>query len=185
MVTNRIPCSFTLALAVAAGAVTATAFSDDPYLTGSDAKGQTSFTDGTRWSDGKPPSPDYDYIVASGRSIRTPAKNATSLTNAVFAGRSLTLGTNVSGGNLLVKTTATTANRGLAQVTIADLRLVNANSYFTHGGDQAYASLYGKITFSVPMASATEQNVHTLRCRRVVCSTFIPIYVQIRDTALR
>ena len=156
MVADRIPCSFAFALAVAAGAVAATAFADDPYLMSTDVQGKTSFTDGARWSDGNPPSTEKDYIVASGRTIRTPAKSVSSSgvsTNAVFAGRSLTLGNNNGGGNMVVKTTAQTAYRGNAQVTIGDLRLVNAASYITQGGDQLYSSLYGKITFSVPMAS--------------------------------
>ncbi len=131
----------------------ATAFAADPYLTAKDDTGKTSFTDGARWSDGNPPSPDYDYIVGSGRQIRSPAVNASSFTNAVFAGRSLTLGSSSSGGSLISKTTSNT--RGIAQVTIDDLRLINANSYITHGGDRTYSSLCGKITFSVPMAAVT------------------------------
>ena len=144
-------------LAVVSITLAATAFAADPYLKESDSStgSQTSFTDGARWSDKEPPSSGKDYVVGSGRTIRTPATNATSFTNAVFAGGSLTLGSSSSGGNLMSKTTASTANRGKAQVTINDLRLINANSYIAHGGNQLYSSLCGKITFSVPMASAT------------------------------
>ena len=141
------------ASACAAGTVT---------LTSKDPGGNSAFIDGTRWSNGVPPTSGNDYVVASGRAMRTPQYYVTSpgvTTNAVFAGDSLTLGDSSNYGNLVVKTTADTRYKGCASVTVGDLRLANANSYVQHAGNCPDTRLCGKITFSVPQASITDSAV--------------------------
>ena len=131
-------------------------------LTGTDAANTTSFTSGAKWSDGNPPSSANDYVVASSRTIRSPEKFVTSAgvtTNAVFAGKSLTLGDGSGRGALTIKTTADTRYKGCASVTVDDLRLVNANSYVQHAGNFADTRLYGKITFTVPQNDVTATTV--------------------------
>lgn len=145
------------ASACAAGTVT---------LTSKDVAGSSSFTDSARWSDKKPPSPGNDYVVASGREMRTPQYYVTSAgvtTNAVFAGDSLTLGDGTSAGMLVIKTTARNTYKGSAVVTVGDLRLANADSYVQHAGNEQDARLCGKITFSVPQASITDSAVPYLK----------------------
>ena len=131
-------------------------FAEDIYLKTGDGTGKSSYIEGARWSNEQAPSAGNNYIVKDGLAIRTPPVNVTTaFTNAVFAGDSLTIGSDSSGGNVLVKTTATEDYYNNARVTINDLRLVNKNSFITHGGDWSNSSLYGKITFLVPMSSAT------------------------------
>ena len=149
-----------IALMAIAGASVCTA--GTVTLTSKDGTGYSSFTGSANWSDKKPPSPGNDYVVASGREMRTPQYYVTSAgvtTNAVFAGDSLTLGDGTSAGMLVIKTTAGNTYKGSAVVTVGDLRLANAGSYVQHAGNEQDARLCGKITFSVPQGSITDSAV--------------------------
>ena len=149
-----------MALMAIAGASVCTA--DTVTLESEDPGTKSAFIDGARWSNGVPPTSGNDYVVASGRAMRTPQYYVTSpgvTTNAVFAGDSLTLGDSSNYGNLVVKTTADTRYKGCASVTVGDLRLANANSYVQHAGNCPDTRLCGKITFSVPQASITDSAV--------------------------
>jgi hypothetical protein len=149
-----------MALMAIAGASVCTA--DTVTLKSKDPGGYSAFIDGTRWSNGVPPTSGNDYVVASGLEMRTPqyyVQTSGVTTNAVFAGDSLTLGDGSNFGRLVVKTTAETSYKGCASVTVGDLRLANANSYVQHAGNYQDARLCGKITFSVPQASITDSAV--------------------------
>ncbi len=149
-----------MALMAIAGASVCTA--DTVTLMSKDPGGKSAFIDGTRWSNGVPPTSGNDYVVASGLEMRTPqyyVQTSGVTTNAVFAGDSLTLGDGSNSGKLIVKTTAETSYKGCASVTVGDLRLANANSYVQHAGNCPDARLCGKITFSVPQASITDSAV--------------------------
>ena len=156
-------------LAILAAAICVAAalpsFAATVTLTGTDAAKTTSFTSGAKWSDGNPPSSANDYVVASGLVIRSPEKFVTSsgvTTNAVFAGKSLTLGDSSGRGALAIKTTADTKYKGCASVTVNDLRLVNADSRVQHAGNSCDTRLYGKITFTVPQNDVTSTAVPSL-----------------------
>ena len=149
-----------MALMAIAGASVCTA--DTVTLKSKDPGEKSAFIDGTRWSNGAPPTSGNDYVVASGLEMRTPqcyVKTSGVTTNAVFAGDSLTLGDGSNSGKLIVKTTAETRYKGCASVTVGDLRLANANSYVQHAGNCPDTRLCGKITFSVPQASITDSAV--------------------------
>ena len=149
-----------IALMAIAGASVCTA--DTVTLESKDPGGKSAFIDGTRWSNGVPPTSGNDYVVASGLEMRTPqyyVQTSGVTTNAVFAGDSLTLGDGSNSGKLVVKTTAETRYKGCASVTVGDLRLANANSFVQHAGNCPDTRLCGKITFSVPQASITDSAV--------------------------
>lgn len=149
-----------MALMAIAGASVSTA--DTVTLKSKDPGGYSAFIDGTRWSNGAPPTSGNDYVVASGLEMRTPqcyVQTSGVTTNAVFAGDSLTLGDGSNSGKLVVKTTAETRYKGCASVTVGDLRLANANSFVQHAGNCPDTRLCGKITFSVPQASITDSAV--------------------------
>ncbi|MGN0852168.1 MAG: hypothetical protein ACI4Q3_02190 [Kiritimatiellia bacterium] len=125
---NRILPQGTLLISALALGVPLFASADYITLTAFDTVGQTSFTEGTRWSDGQVPSADKDYLVAiPGREdaqIRTPDTGDASKAYT-FAGRSLTIGTRVGivgdadvAGYYLSKTVN-------GKITTPDLRLVN------------------------------------------------------------
>lgn len=129
----RKPALFSLCLAAMSAAA-------DGYvtLTAYDSGGKTSFTDGARWSDGKAPSADKDYLVAVPNrldaQLRTPDTTDASKT-FTFAGRSLTMGTRVGivgdadvPGYYLSKTVKGT-------VVTPDLRLVNGVYWLGSEGD--------------------------------------------------
>lgn len=85
-ITNTLTALASLALPVLAGAA-------QINMVGNDGLGQSSFNSGVNWAGGLAPSAGNDYFTA-GFFIRTPGDSTTS---DVFAGNSLTLGTNVIG----------------------------------------------------------------------------------------
>ena len=129
------------------------ASADYVTLTAYDAGGKTSFTEGARWSDGKAPSADKDYLVAvpnyANAQLRTPDTTDASKSFS-FAGRSLTIGTRAGvvgdanvAGYYLSKTVKGT-------VTVPDMRLVNGYYWLGSEGDHYHN---GAITVLSPEAA--------------------------------
>ena len=104
---TRISCVIFLA-----GAALVSAWADDfILLTKGDGGDETSFYDSARWSDKRAPHPDADYIVTNNFLLRAPPRGAEGSTaNHVFGGRSLTIGTPSSPGQLGVRTRKTNDN---------------------------------------------------------------------------
>ncbi len=104
-------------------------------LTGSDNINQSSFTDGSRWSDGTAPSSiennQKDYIVQGERNIRTPTSAAPS-----FNGRSLT----IDNGRMYLKTNQSAP----VDVIVGDLRLYGGAIQAADGGKTF--NLLGRLT---------------------------------------
>ena len=105
------------------------------WLTGSDGYNQSSFTDGSRWSDGTAPSSvannQKDYIVQGECNIRTPTSAAPS-----FNGRSLT----IDNGRMYLKTNQSAP----VDVTVGDLRLYGGAIQAADGGKTF--NLLGRLT---------------------------------------
>ena len=105
------------------------------WLTGSDGYNQSSFTDGSRWSDETAPSSvsnnQKDYIVQEERNIRTPASADPS-----FNGRSLT----IDNGRMYLKTNQSAP----VDVTVGDLRLYGGAIQAADGGKTF--NLLGRLT---------------------------------------
>src|SRR5690606_1078559 len=114
-------------------------------LTASDTWSQTSFTDGTRWSDGFAPHTGADYVV-NGLDLRTPGNTA----SHTWSGDALLL---QDGGRLVMRTT------GSGVVTIDDLYsdagyvTLALNGTFTLAGDLTLQS--GGLTVSSGTANRT------------------------------
>lgn len=128
----------------------ATAFANNvSHLQTGDSSG-TAFSKSESWNPkvapNTPEGAEYDYVVANGLTIRTSRSYTT------FEGKSLTLGDATTGGTFLTKVTASST---VLTVTVADLRVVNAASAFTHGGNYTYGGLDGNITFSVNMSDVS------------------------------
>lgn len=128
----------------------ATAFANNvSYLQTGDSSG-TAFSKSESWNPkvapNTPEGAGYDYVVTNGLTIRTASGYTT------FGGKSLTLGDATTGGTFLTKVTS---NSSVPTVTVADLRVVNAASAFTHGGNYTYGGLNGNITFSVNMSDVS------------------------------
>ena len=105
-------------------------------LTAGDTGDDSSFIQSSRWSDKKVPHPDADYLVADGLLLRAPqAGNEGSTTNHVFGGRSLTIGTPESAGQLGVRTIKTekTTVDNLIFVNGQLRQIVNNNDTRLHG----------------------------------------------------
>ena len=140
-------------VAVVSITLAATAFANNvSHLQTGDSNG-TAFSKSESWNPKVAPNTtegaEYDYVVANGLTIRT----ASSVTT--FGGKSLTLGDATTGGTFLTKVTSSSYSEKVPTVTVADLRVVNAASAFTHGGNYTYGGLDGNITFSVNMSDVS------------------------------
>ena len=111
-------------------------------LTASDPGGTTSYTNGTRWSDGALPTPDKDYWVA-GAELRSVDNGALATT---FPGHSLTL----TAGSHKIK------NLG---VTINDFRLRGGTLY--QGGGTTAAFVAGTSTVDAAVSSPFNFEIET------------------------
>ena len=130
-------------------------------LTAGDTGDDSSFIQSSRWSDKKVPHPDADYLVADGLLLRAPqAGNEGSTTNHVFGGRSLTIGTPESAGQLGVRTIKT------EKTTVDNLIFVNGPLRQIVGNRDT--RLHGAITvqspsnapFCVQSASTQTRTIH-------------------------
>ena len=111
-----------------------------------DAMGNTSFTNAANWSDGKLPNdPTVDYLIASGRVLRTPNYG-----DYVFTGKSLTIGTATDAGHLACCTWDTSAVR--------PVEFQNDGVVLVRGSLDQYngigTKVVGKITVAAPAANA-------------------------------
>ena len=112
-------------------------------LTAGDTGDDSSFIQSSRWSDKKLPHPDADYIVTNNFLLRAPkAGNEGSTTNHVFGGRSLTIGTPTSTGQLGVRT------RNTEKTTVDNLIFVNGQLRQIVGKNDT--RLHGAITVQSP-----------------------------------
>ena len=112
-------------------------------LTESDSGDNSSFTQSARWSDKQVPHPDADYIVTNNFLLRTPkGGNEGSTTEHVFGGRSLTIGTPTSAGQLGVRTIKT------EKTTVTNLIFVNGQLRQIVGKNDT--RLHGAITVQSP-----------------------------------
>jgi len=116
-----------LCLALAAGFFLGNTARADVTLTADDAFGTSSFNSSQHWSDGLAPHSGTNYLVASGRSLRTPENTG----NYIFGGDSLTL----NNGNINLK--------GTGNITIDDLRLYSCRIGM---GQSGTAKIYGTNT---------------------------------------
>lgn len=139
--------------AVFAFGLVSCASADYVTLTSIDTGGTTSFTDGTRWSDGLAPSADKDYLVAvpnvNNTQIRTPDSFDATKT-FTFGGRSLTIGTRtgvVGDANVAGYYLSKTIN---GTVVTPDLRLVNGVYWMGTDGKHYHN---GTITVLSPEAN--------------------------------
>ena len=110
-----------------------------------DAMGNTSFTNAANWSDGKLPNdPTVDYLIASGRVLRTPNYG-----DYVFTGKSLTIGTATDAGHLACCTWDTSAVR--------PVEFQNDGVVLVRGSLDQYngigTKVVGKITVAAPAAN--------------------------------
>ena len=136
---TRISCAIFLA-----GIALASAWADDYILlTAGDTGDDSSFIQSSRWSDKKLPHSDADYIVTNNFLLRAPkAGNEGSTTNHVFGGRSLTIGTPTSPGQLGVRTIKT------EKTTVTNLIFVNGQLRQIVGKNDT--RLHGAITVQSP-----------------------------------
>ena len=136
-----------------AGFALASAWADDYILlTKGDTGDETSFYDSARWSDKRAPHPDADYIVTNNFLLRAPPMGSTgSTTNHVFGGRSLTIGTPSSPGQLGVRTRKTNDNKFDEKTTVNDLILVNGMLRQIVGDNDT--RLHGAITVKSPASA--------------------------------
>lgn len=121
-------------------------------LTTNDTQGASSFTSGTRWSDGAVPSADKDYLVASNLLMRS-VEGA--LVASTFPGKSLTI---AESGDLRIK--------GLS-ASVSDIRLYGGR--ITQGTPPTTQYLYGNLSvfstaaspfnFEIEGASPTERRL--------------------------
>ena len=107
--------------------------------------GNTSFTNAANWSDGKLPNdPTVDYLIASGRVLRTPNYG-----DYVFTGKSLTIGTATDAGHLACCTWDTSAVR--------PVEFQNDGVVLVRGSLDQYngigTKVVGKITVAAPAAN--------------------------------
>ena len=145
-----------------AAMLAACAVADDYIrLTAGDTGDETSFTMKSHWSDNNEPHPDADYIVTNNRLLRAPkAGNEGSTTNHVFGGRSLTIGTPTSPGQLGVRTIKN------EKTTVDNLIFVNGQLRQIVGNRDT--RLHGAITvqspsnapFCVQSASTQTRTIH-------------------------
>lgn len=113
-------------------------------MTSGDPSGQSGFDRSACWSDGLIPHDDADYIVTNNFLLRGPETGGTKIvTNHVFNGRSLTIGTTSSAGRFGLATIG--FNSG---TTVADLILVNGQLRQIRDDFDSY--LYGAITVQSP-----------------------------------
>lgn len=102
------------------------------FLNAGDANGTTSFNQALNWSNGQPPSWTNHYVVADGRTLRTPPTTA----HYSFAGSSLTLS---NGGVLAFKNTS-----GGRYVSIGTDLFLDGGEVANWAGNSA--NLGGKVT---------------------------------------
>lgn len=130
-------------------------------LTETDSGDNSSFTQSARWSDKQVPHPDADYIVTNNFLLRTPkGGDEGSTTEHVFGGRSLTIGTPTSAGQLGVRTIKT------EKTTVTNLIFVNGQLRQIVGNNDT--RLHGAITvqspsnapFCVQSASTQARTIH-------------------------
>ena len=145
---TRISCAI-----LVVGIALAPAWADDYILlTKGDSGDETSFYDSARWSDKRAPHPDADYIVTNNFLLRAPPMGSTgSTTNHVFGGRSLTIGTPTSPGQLGVRTRKTNDNKFDEKTTVNDLILVNGMLRQIVGDNDT--RLHGAITVKSPASA--------------------------------
>ena len=142
---TRISCVIFLA-----GFALASAWADDyVLLTKGDSGDETSFYDSARWSDKRAPHPDADYIVTNNFLLRAPPRGAEGSTaNYVFGGRSLTIGTPSSQGQLGLRSRKTSDNKFDEKTTVTNLILVNGQLRQIVGNNDT--RLHGAITVKAP-----------------------------------
>ncbi len=145
---TRISCAI-----LVAGIALASAWAGDYILlTKGDSGDETSFYDSARWSDKRAPHPDADYIVTNNFLLRAPPRGSEgSTTNHVFGGRSLTIGTPSSPGQLGVRTRKTNDNKFDEKTTVNDLILVNGMLRQIVGDNDT--RLHGAITVKSPASA--------------------------------
>lgn len=151
MLTNRNPCVRTWLTSIMVYASVFTACGETLTLLSNQNAGETAFSDGSFWSVnmmGERVAPDsslavdYDYLIADGKVMRTPASS-----NGTFRGNSLTVGESADSIGKIQEcstvATTTTYVRGLRLVSGSYMRLNNRNKEGTIVGDVTVLSPIG------------------------------------------